>query len=148
MSATAVVRANGRWKRGVSGNPAGRPRGSPNRGTAFLRRLLEGEAEGVVRAVVAEARRGNMHAAKLVLDRVLPRRACRRLDHLTLPVINTVADACAAVSAITNAALAGVISTAEASDLSAVIEVHRRVIETSDFARRLERVERCASAQR
>jgi uncharacterized protein DUF5681 len=149
MSTTAVQRADGRWRKGRSGNPAGRPPGRLNRGHEYLRRLLEGDAECVVQAVITEAKNGNMMAAKLVLDRVLPKRACRPIDGcLTLPVIKTPADACAAMSAIANAALAGVISTSEAADLSAVIEVHRRVIETTDFAGRLERLEQRASTER
>ena len=148
MAGTALQRANGRWRKGQSGNPAGRAPGRQNRSHAHLRQLLEGEAETVVRAVVAEARAGNMLAAKLVLDRVLPGRVCRPLDGLSLPVIRTVADTCAAITAITNATLAGAITTSEAADLSSVIEVHRRVIETTELTSRLERLELRASTER
>src|SRR5207302_11121265 len=109
MSTTAVQRADGRWKKGVSGNPAGRPAGSPNRSQAHLREILAGDAERGVKAVVQAAIGGDMVAAKLVFDRILPRRSCRPLEGLVLPPITTVNEAVGAINAIANATLQGVL---------------------------------------
>ncbi|GMG81635.1 hypothetical protein LNKW23_08480 [Paralimibaculum aggregatum] len=37
----------GRWKKGISGNPSGRPRGARNHATTAAAALLDGEAEAL-----------------------------------------------------------------------------------------------------
>jgi hypothetical protein len=148
MAGTALQRADGRWRKGQSGNPAGRPAGRPNRSQAYLRELLAGDAEGVIRAVVRAATAGDMVAAKLILDRILPRRSCRPLDGLVLPSITTVADAVAAINVVMNATLRGAVSAGEAGEICGVIEICRRSVETAELAARIERLEQRASTDR
>jgi hypothetical protein len=148
MTPSGEQRARGRWLKGQSGNPAGRPAGRSNRIHAYLRQLLETDAEQVVRAVVKCAIAGDMGAAKLVLDRVLPKRVCRPIDGVVVPVISNAADACAAMSSITNATLQGVVTTTEAAELATVVETYRRTVETVELLARLEHLERLASDKR
>jgi hypothetical protein len=54
---------------GQSGNPAGRPKGSVNRQLAMLREA----ADQVIPALIARARAGDIEAAKLILDRGVPK---------------------------------------------------------------------------
>lgn len=147
MSANAIQRANGRWLKGQSGNPSGRPAGSPNRSNATLREMLAANAGDVLMVVIKAAKERDMAAAKLILDRAFPKRFCRPLDGLVLPSINTVADACDSLQAVTNAVLAGVLSAEEGAHLSSVIETHRRMIETAEVVARLERLERLSEAK-
>lgn len=60
-----------KFQPGISGNPNGRPLGSKNSSTRMRERFAK-EVPGVMRKVVAAALAGDMQAAKLVLDRVLP----------------------------------------------------------------------------
>lgn len=60
-------------------NLKGRPKGIKNKTTLFkeamkegFENLLEKEAQKVFMAVVSEAKTGNMQAAKMILDRVIP----------------------------------------------------------------------------
>lgn len=59
------------FKPGQSGNPGGRPKGSPSV-TAVIRRLLEDEetVEKLGKAILSQAARGNGAAMKLVVDRI------------------------------------------------------------------------------
>ena len=57
---------------GVSGNPAGKPKGTLNRTTVLTRNILQGEAEDVARVVLEAAKNGDLTAAKLVLDKLIP----------------------------------------------------------------------------
>ena len=59
------------FKPGVSGNPAGRPKGSKNNSTR-LREKLERELPSILRKLTALAIEGDTAAAKLILDRALP----------------------------------------------------------------------------
>jgi Family of unknown function (DUF5681) len=124
---------SGRFKRGQSGNPHGRPRGSRNHSYLNLHQIILDDAEAIIGKIVQAALDGDMAAGKMLLDRILPKRNCRPLLGLTLPAIASVADACSAMAAITNAALEGVISTSEAADLSQVVENFRRIRETTEL---------------
>lgn len=59
--------SKGRFTKGSTGNPGGRPRKADE-----LRSLLEGDAEEVARKVIAAAQGGDMNACKIVIERILP----------------------------------------------------------------------------
>lgn len=59
-----------RFLKGVSGNPKGRPRGKTTGAT--LRAQLAKELPLILASLVEAAKNGDVGAAKLVLDRVLP----------------------------------------------------------------------------
>lgn len=62
---------NPNWKKGVSGNPSGRPPGIIDR-RAKLNKLLEGKAEAVLNVVIDSALENDVQAASLILSRVMP----------------------------------------------------------------------------
>lgn len=62
---------NPQWKKGVSGNPAGRPKGIVDR-RLKLNKLLDGKAEDVLRVVVNAALEGDAQSANIILSRVVP----------------------------------------------------------------------------
>jgi hypothetical protein len=70
------------------GNPQGKPPGARHATTIMAEQLMEGEAEAVVRTVVAKAKRGDMRAARLVLDRIAPLRRGRPVA-IKLPEVRT-----------------------------------------------------------
>jgi hypothetical protein len=65
---TAAEQRGRPFERGVSGNPAGRPKGARNRTSLMAEALTDSDAVAITRAVAAEAKRGDMVAARLVLD--------------------------------------------------------------------------------
>lgn len=72
MSNNVVDRdANGRILPGNSLNPGGKPKGALSR-AGLLRNELASEIPKILQTVVAQARAGDMQAARIVLDRVLP----------------------------------------------------------------------------
>jgi hypothetical protein len=130
----------GPWAPGVSGNPAGMKVGTRHRATRMAEKLMAGDAEAVVRAVIEAAKGGDMTAARLVLDRIAP--PCRgRRVRLDLPPIVTAADLVKALAAVADAMARGVLSAEEAQAAAAVLEHHRKAVETFDLERRITAIE-------
>src|SRR5215475_9848913 len=66
-----------RFRPGVSGNPAGRPKGARNKSTLAAEALLDGEAEALTRKAVEMALGGDTVALRLCLERLVPPRKDR-----------------------------------------------------------------------
>ncbi len=82
----------GSFAPGVSGNPAGRPRGSRNKTTLAIEALLDGEAEALTRKPIERALAGDGVALRLCLDRIAPPRRDRPTP-FDLPALREAADA-------------------------------------------------------
>ena len=128
------------FQKGRSGNPLGRPPGARNAATVLAERILDGEAETIIRMVIEWAKKGNMTALRLCLDRILPPRRDRPV-RFAIPVLNSAEDAVKAVAAITTAVAGGELTPSEAAELARVIEAYVKAIETSEIERRLKRLE-------
>src|SRR5260370_38889426 len=70
----------GRFEKGRSGNPAGKPPGARNRATLASEALLDGEAEELTRNAIERAKQGDTVARRLCLDRILPPRKHRAVS--------------------------------------------------------------------
>jgi hypothetical protein len=128
------------FRKGQSGNPKGKPKGARHKSTILAEKLMEDEAEAVVRAIIAKAKDGDMTAARIVVERIAPVRKGRPIN-LTLPKIETADDLAAAMAAIVGAMAEGKITPEEATSVAGVLEVRRRAIETMEFERRLNEIE-------
>jgi hypothetical protein len=113
---------DGKFGKGQSGNPHGRPAGARNRTTLAAEALLDGEAEELTRKVIELAREGDMNALRLCLDRIIPPRRDRPI-FVDLPPLEHTGDAPTALAAILAAVASGQITLAEANELSKLIEM-------------------------
>ncbi len=136
--------AAGRFRKGRSGNPAGKPRGTRNKLTVLAEKLMEDDAESVTRAVVDKAKGGDMAAARLVLDRIAPPRKGRPV-RFTMAKTVKAADVAEAVGAIVNAMARGELTPDEAATIAAVLEVKRKALETVELEKRIAALEQAAS---
>lgn len=62
----------GRFQKGQSGNPAGRPKGSLNQASIIVRELIADEAESITRKLIELAKNGELAAIKLIIERLVP----------------------------------------------------------------------------
>jgi hypothetical protein len=130
-----VVRdRRGRFARGRSGNPAGRPRGCRDYVNRAARLLLAGEGEALTRKAVELALAGDPNALRLCLERIVgPYR--ERAVEFTMPPIRNAADLAGAMAA--DAAAQGAVTPREAMQLGQVFEAYVRAVEATEFERRL-----------
>lgn len=111
----------GQWKKGTSGNPAGRPPGSRNRASIMMEGLLEGQAEQLVQKLVACALEGNTHALAICFDRLMPRCKERTIQFDT-PPINNYGDVLEAADTIFKGIAKGEITPSEGEKLTTVLQ--------------------------
>lgn len=130
-----------RFRKGKSGNPAGRPSGSRNKITVAVDALLDGEAETLTRKAIDKAKEGDMTALRLCMDRIAPVRRDRPVT-FALPKINSAADAAKASGALLRAAAAGEITPSEAVELGRLLESYVKTLEVSEIEDRLNKLER------
>ena len=130
---------------GVSGNPAGRPKGALNHATRASLAMMQGQVEQLTGVVVARALEGDMTAMKLVLDRLVPtaKEASIEPGALTLPELtsSTVPNA---VAAVVQAVAAGDLPPGQGQALVGMLDNYRKAIELSEIEQRLAALEQSA----
>lgn len=131
--------ANSRGKPFEPGNP-GKPKGARHKTTLLAERLMQADAEAVVKAVLDSAKEGDMTAARIILDRIAPARRDNPVS-FELPKIESASDAVAAQSAILSAVANGEITPGEAAEVSKLIDNFVRTIELTEIDERLKRLE-------
>jgi len=124
----------GRFIKGASGNPQGRPARADE-----LRKLLDGDADEVARRVLEAAKGGDLRAAELVLARVVPvHRPAHAPVTFALDKDAPLADQGREVLA---AIAAGAIPPDQGRSLLDAIAALVRVVEVDELARRLTALE-------
>jgi hypothetical protein len=128
------------FEKGESGNLAGRPRGARNRATLLMQNLLADDAEAIGRKAIEMAIAGDLAAIRLCMDRLAPARKDEPVA-FELPPIEKPADIVAATASIVAAVAAGELTPSQAAEVSKVIDVHVRALESKGFDERLTKLE-------
>ena len=144
MAANSAKKQRGKgrpFRKGVSGNPAGKPPGARNRTTLAVQELLSGEAEKLTRKCVALALQGDSTALRLCMERLAPPPKDRPID-FPIPPAATAREINMALAKVAEAVGTGTLTPGEGNSLAALLEVHRRGIESADLEDRIERLEK------
>ncbi len=137
---TTGKKQDGRFKPGLSGNPAGRPKGSRHKYIMAALVLLEGEAEKLTRAAIDEALSGNFAALKLCIDRILPV-AKERPIAVSFPKVTDASDLSQMTGTLLSAVGSGDLGPNQAAALAKVIDTHRNTLELTEIESRLIKLE-------
>lgn len=135
----AGKKQGGRFEKGQSGNPAGKPKGTRHRSTLIAEQLIDGDSEAILGKCVDLAKAGDPVALRLCVERLVPRRTA--VVMLELPAIARAADVASGFSAILAAAAAGDISLGEAREFMSLVDGARRAFEVTELAGRLAALE-------
>lgn len=144
---TGGIQENGRFKKGRSGNPGGKPKGARHKASLMAEMLFENEIDTVCHQVINQAKQGNLQAAKIILDRLMPPKKDRPIN-FKLPFIQNAADIVETGRRICYAVGNGEITPLEGESLSKIVEVQARNIELFDFGNRLEAIEKHISQKK
>jgi hypothetical protein len=138
--ANAGKKQGSKWKKGQSGNPAGKKPGTRHRATLAIENLLDGEGEALTRKAIELAKNGDLMAIKLCLDRICPPRKSR-LINIDLPAVDTGGGVSQAQAVVIQAVGEGKIALDEGQALSSILEARRKALETQDHEERLNKLE-------
>ncbi|NCC52641.1 MAG: hypothetical protein EOM20_15680 [Spartobacteria bacterium] len=135
-----------RFRKGHSGNPAGKPKGTRHRATQAVMTLLEGETEALTRKAIELAKEGDIQALKLCLDRICPPvKPAAQTVTLDIPAPENLADTARAFVA---AAASGDLAPDIAAQLVSAVASVAKVEEMENLKERLEAIERALKEQK
>jgi len=130
---------------GVSGNPAGRPRGALNHATRAAMALMQGQVEQLTGVVIARALEGDMTAMKLVFDRLVPpmKEAPIEPGVVTLPTLSA-ENVPSAVASVVAAVAAGELPPGQGQALVGMLDGFRKATELAEIEARLAALEQAS----
>ena len=137
----------GRFPKGSSGNPSGRPPGSRNRASLIIESMLEGEAEALGRTAIRLAVEGNPAALKLCLERIVPARTERAVA-LPFRHPNTATEVRESIGDLWTLVGTGELTPTQAEMLSRILQIQLQVINIDGFESRLAALEQQAEERR
>jgi hypothetical protein len=141
---------NGRKTDGTfaSGNSlGGKTKGSRHKATMAIEALLDGQVEELTQKAVEAALGGDMTAMRLCLERICPPRKDRPAP-FALQDMTSAKDAAGAMSGILKAVADGELTPDEAGGVTAIVEVYRKTLETTELESRLQALEQVTESRR
>lgn len=105
-------------------------------------KLMQDQAEEVVQVVVNAALAGDLTAAKIIVERLVPARKDRPLDPdaISLPPLRS-DNLVKAVAAVVRAVANGKLEPSQGEALTRMLEQHRKAVELQDIETRLAKLE-------
>ena len=136
-NAVRKQRQRGRpFKPGQSGNPRGKPKGTRHKTTMLAQNLIDDEGEVIVKKLIALAKKGNLLAIKLVVERLVPARRERAVS-VALPSVENVSDLPKLTGAVMSSVAEGKLTPEEGARLMAMAAGHARALEVYELERRV-----------
>ena len=128
------------WAKGQSGNPAGKASKGTTEARAALRENILKQMPAVVRKLLAQAKAGDVQAARTLLERVLPAVKAEALP-VVLPAVAAAATATEQAALIVKAVASGELAPDVAGQLLSGIGQAVRIHEVDELERRIQELE-------
>ena len=132
---------NGTFKKGVSGNSKGREAGKT--ASTQLRKAISLEAEDIINVLVRQAKAGDIQAAKVLLDRIVPPLKSQALP-VNIPIGETLPET---GGNVVNATMNGNIPPDIGAQLIRALTDQSKLVELEELSKRLARLEKQLEAR-
>jgi hypothetical protein len=143
MSLPVKNAANTRRGRPFGVGNGGRPKGSRNRRSVLVEALMADDVEAITKVVITKAKKGDLTACRIVLDRIAPPRKGRPIS-VVIPAVTDAKSVLDVHAEIMRAVAAGELTPDEAEPICSMLTARVKLIETVEIAARLEALERKA----
>ena len=137
----AQPQTGGRFRKGQSGNPAGRRRGVRNKVSRKVIERISERGDELLDVILSKALEGDLTAAKLCLERLCPAQKELPLPAIKLPEIAGPEDLPKATEALMRAAASGSMTPSALAAMTGVVKAHVDAVQTADLAERIRRLE-------
>lgn len=128
------------WKKGQSGNPAGKPKGARNRTTVLLEKMLDGKAKTLTDKAIKMAEGGDVAMMRLCIERLIPPRKDRPIN-FDLPALTSTQDASLAQLKILESVAKGELTPDEGGQITKMIENYADTVRLSELEARIAEME-------
>ncbi len=128
------------FEKGKVTNPRGRPVGSRNKASLLLDKIMVQGAQEIVETVIACAKAGDMAAARLILERLVPPVKERPIA-IELPPVEGTQGIVNAMAVVINDLCAGRLLPGEATVIMHMLEARRKAFETVELEARIKSLE-------
>ena len=118
----------------------GRPRGSRNKTTEICQQLLAENAELLTRKYIVMAAKGDAAAMRVCMDRLMPLRRAQPV-RFRMGGVGAAAEISQALQTILSEVAAGRLTPEEGQQVSSLLEMRRRALETEAIEQRLAALE-------
>jgi hypothetical protein len=132
---------SGRFTKGTSGNPAGRPLGSRNKAMLACEKMLQDGGPALMQMVMDEAKKGKIPAMRLWLERIYPVRKHAPIEFLLQP-IESAADLRRAFREVTTALSEGRITPEEAVSIARFLMIQAEALKTVALEQQVREIEK------
>ena len=127
---------DGTFKKGVSGNVNGREAGKT--ASIQLRKAINLEAEDIIKVLVEQAKSGDIQAAKVLLDRIVP-----PLKNQAVPVNIPIGETLPETGGnVVNATMNGSIPPDIGAQLIRALSDQSKLVELEEISKRIARIEK------
>lgn len=135
-----IRNAQGKFLPGISGNPAGRPKGCRSHATVAAQLIIDEDARRLTRKVVDMALAGDQQCLRLCVERLVPPRKDRPLP-FAMPEVSGLAGMASLLGGLLSSVAAGEITPGEAGDLSKLVMNYVETLKISELESRLAALE-------
>jgi len=134
------------FKKGQSGNPAGRRKGARNKLTVLLDSVQPGDLETIMSKLIEIAKRGYVPAMRLLINIVLRSRHDGPVK-VDLPELKTAADVLAAMQKVASEVSAGELTATQGADLARIFDLLLQALGHLDLDQRMRAFEQMGLGQ-
>ncbi len=135
---------NGRNEKGQfskGNNAGGRTKGARNKSTLTALELMNGQIEQITQTLINKALEGDLHAIKLILERLIPICKENPLETVSMPKITKSEDLPQATQSILDLLSSGEILPSQASALTNALATHAKGLELFELSERIRKLE-------
>ncbi len=134
--------AKGQFKKGISGNKKGKPKGAKNKTTVAALTLLSSDTEAITKKAIELALAGDTTALKLCMDRIAPPIKEKPIQSFAMPNIETPIEALEAYKIVLQQMACGELLPSEGKAICQLLDKFSQIYESAEIEQRVGKLEK------